>query len=160
MRAPASRGAAVGTLPAGTVIPVVTAGLVTAATSRPGDSVHATILQPVVVNGAVAIPANTTVALQVVAGGDGPTVQLVSLAIGGGTVAAGPSRVALDPQAAAGNAAIERAIAAAAASPRGAGVRQALAGRLVVLNGQGMNLPSGTRLTFTLTAAMTLERPQ
>lgn len=124
-----------------------------------GDAVRAAILQPVVVNGVPVIPGNTTVNLQVVAAGDGLTVQLVGLTINGGTVAAGSSQVALNPQTAAGNAAIERAIAAAAASPRGAAVQQALAGRLVVLSGPRMNLPSGTRLTFTLAAPITIEGP-
>jgi hypothetical protein len=157
--APSSRIASGATVPAGTVIPVITTGLISATTNRPGDAVHAAILQPVVVNGLPVIPGNTTVNLQVVAAGDGLTVQLVGLTINSRTVAAGPSEVALNPQTAAGNAAIERAIAAAAASPRGAAVQQALAGRLVVLSGPRMNLPSGTRLTFTLAAPITIEGP-
>jgi hypothetical protein len=145
------------TVPAGTVIPVMTAGPIGATTSRPGDSFRGTILQPVVVNGVPVIPGNTAVSLQVVAAGDGLTVQLIGITSNGGTIAAGSSQVALDPQAAAGNAAIERAIAAAAASPRGAGLQQSLAARLVVVSGSGFNLPSGSRLQFTLSAPITID---
>jgi len=136
---------------------VLISGLINASTNRPGDSFRGTVFQPVVVNGVTVISPNTTVNLQVVAAGDGLTVQLVGLVINGGTIAAASSQVALDPQMAASNAAIERAIAAAAASPRGAAVQQALAGRLVVVSGPRMNLPSGTRLTFTLAAPVAID---
>jgi len=150
--ASAARTANGATVPAGTVIPVLTSGLVSAATNRPGDRVRGTVLQPVVVNGAVVIPANTTVNLQVVGAAGGLSVQLADLTITGGTIAAGSSEAALDPQVAAANAALERALAAMAASPGGAATQQAMASRLAVVSGPRLNLPSGTRLLFTLTA--------
>jgi len=93
--------------------------------------------------------------LQVVTAGDGLTVQLAGITTNGGTIAASSSQVALDAQAADGNATIERMMAAAGARPRGVATQRALAARLVVVSGPGMNLPSGTRLTFTLAAPIT-----
>jgi hypothetical protein len=151
-----SQGASVVTVPAGTVIAVMTSGAIGAAANRPGDSVRGTIVQPVVVDGLPAIPGNTTVALQVVAADGGLTVQLSGITINGETKAASSSQVALDPQTASANAMLERAQAA-----RRAGSRElppALAARVVVLSGPKMNLPSGTRLMFTLAAPMTLDR--
>jgi hypothetical protein len=143
------------TIPAGTVIPVMTSGLVNAAANKPGDNFRGTIQQAVVVNGVSLIPGNTTVSLQVAAGSDGLTVQLVG--INGATVAAGSSQVALDPQVAASNAVFERALATAASNPRGAANQQALAARIAAVSGPRMNLPSGTRLVFTVTAPITMD---
>ena len=107
-------------------------------------------------NGVSVVSGNTPVTLQVVAADDGLTVQLVGITSnGGGTVAAASSQVALDPQAAANNTALERMIAAAGARPRGVATQQALAARLVVVRGPHLNLPSGTRLVFTLAAPVT-----
>jgi hypothetical protein len=150
---PPGSGASV---PAGTVIPVMTSGPISSATSRPGDSFRGTILQPVVVNGVPLIPGNTAVTMQVVAMGGGLTVQLVDLAINGAAIAASSSQVTLDPQTAASNAAIERAMAALAASPGSAAAQQGLATRLVVASGPRVNLPSGARLMFTLAAPITI----
>jgi hypothetical protein len=146
------------TVPAGTLITVMTNGTISAATNRPGDNFRGTILQPVVVNGMPAIAGNTTVTLQVVAAGDGLSVQLAGITGNSGIIPASSSQVALDPQSAAANAAIERTIAAAAAAnPRAAAMTQALAARLVVVSGPRMNLPSGARLTFTLAAPVTID---
>lgn len=153
-----ARSAQVGnavTVPAGTVIPVMISGLVSAATNRAGDSFRGTILQAVVVNGVPVIPGNTAVDLQVVGAGDGLTVRLAGITINGQTIAGGPSQVALDPQTAAANSALQQAIATMAARQRGAPA--ALTGRLVVVSGPGLNLPSGSRLQFTLSAPMTID---
>jgi hypothetical protein len=131
-------------------------GLISAATNRPGDTFHGTVFQAVVVNGVPIIPGNTTVDLQVVAASDGLTVQLTGITMNGQTIAAGSSQVALDPQTAAGNAAIERAIEAMAARPRGAPPQ--LAARLVAVSGPRFNLPSGSRVVFTLSAPIAIER--
>jgi len=143
------------TVPEGTVIPVLISGLISAATNQSGDSFHGTVLRPVVVNGVTLIPGNTSVDLQVVGAGDGLTVRLVGITINGQTIAAGSSQVALDPQTAAANAALQQAIATMAARQRGAPA--ALTGRLVVVSGPGLNLPSGSRLQFTLSAPMTID---
>jgi len=144
------------TVPAGTVISVMISGLISAATNRPGDTFHGTILQAVVVNGVPLIPGNTTVDMQVVAASDGLTVQLTGITMNGQTIAAGSSQVALDPQTAAGNVAIERAIQAMAARPRGAPPQ--LAARLVAVSGPRFNLPSGSRVMFTLSAPIAIDR--
>jgi hypothetical protein len=133
----------------------MTAGLISAATSRPGDSFRGTVFQAVVVNGAQVIPDNTAVDLQMVAADDGLTVQLVGITIDGLTIAAGPSQVALDPQTAASNAVIQQAIAAMAARPRGAPPQ--LAARLVAVSGPRLNLPSGSRIVFTLLAPVAID---
>ena len=157
--APASRAAKSITVPSGTTIPVMTSGLISAATNRPGDRFRGAILQAVVVNGVAVIAGNAAVTLEVVAAGEGLTVRLVDLTSNGGTVAASSSQVTLDPQVAAGNDVIERAMVAAGANPRGAAMQKALAARLVVVSGARLNLPSGTRLAFTLAAPLTIEGP-
>jgi hypothetical protein len=149
--AASSQGA---TVPAGTVISVMTSGAISAVTSRPGDTARGTIVQAVVVNGLPVIPGNTAVTLQVVAADGGVTVQLAGITINGETVAAGSSQGALDPQTEAANAAIKRALDAMRASPGGA--PPAVTARLAVASGPNMNLPSGTRLTFTLSAPITI----
>jgi len=142
------------TVPAGTVISVMTGGPISAATNRAGDSVRGTIVQAVVVNGLPVIPANTPVTLTVIAAADGLSVQLAGITINAETIATGSTQVALDPQTAANNAAIERAIATMRARDRSA--PPALAARLAVVSGPNMNLPSGARLMFTLSAPITI----
>jgi hypothetical protein len=132
----------------------MTSGAIGAATNRASDSFRGTIFQAVVVNGVPVIPGNTPVNLQVVASDDGLTVRLTGITINGKAVEASSSKVALDPQTAAGNAAIEHAIAAASAARR---APTALEGRLVVISGPKMNLPSGARLLFTLSAPITID---
>jgi hypothetical protein len=137
----------------------MTQGVISATANHAGDSARGTIMLPVVVNGSTLIPGNTPVSLQVVAAADGLTLQLVGIMMNGGTIAAGSSQVALDPQTAAANATFERALAAAAGNPRGAAAQQALLTRLAVVSGPKMNLPSGSRLTFTLTMPLTIDAP-
>jgi hypothetical protein len=149
--AASSQGA---TVPAGTVITVMTSGAISALTNRAGDSARGTIVQTVVVNGMPVIPGNTAVTLQIVAADGGLTVQLAGITINGETIAAGSSQVALDPQTEAANAAIRRTLDVMRASPGGA--PPAVAARLVVASGPNMNVPSGTRLMFTLSAPITI----
>jgi len=132
----------------------MTGGPISAATNRAGDSVRGTIVQAVVVNGLPVIPANTPVTLTVIAAADGLSVQLAGITINAETIATGSTQVALDPQTAANNAAIERAIATMRARDRSA--PPALAARLAVVSGPNMNLPSGARLMFTLSAPITI----
>jgi hypothetical protein len=146
-------------VPAGTAIAVMTSGLINATTNKAGDGFRGTIMQPIVVNGATVIAPNTTVSLQVVGAGDSMTVQLAGITMNGGTIAAGSSQVALDPQTAALNATYERSMAAVAGNPRGAATQQALAARIAVVSGARMNLPSGTRLTFTLASPIAIDGP-
>jgi hypothetical protein len=150
--APATSSGA--TIPAGTVISVMTSGAISAVANRAGDSARGTIVQAVVVNGLPVIPGNTAVNLQLVAADGGLTVQLAGITINGETIAAGSSHVALDPQTEAGNAAIKRALDAMRSTP--GGVPPAVAARLAVVSGSNMNLPSGTRLMFTLSAPITI----
>jgi hypothetical protein len=133
----------------------MTAGAISAATHRAGTSAPGTIVQAVVVNGQVAIPGNVPVTMKVVAAADGLTVQLAGMTINGETVAVGSSQMTLDPQTAAGNAVIERALEAMRARSRGA-APPALAARLAVASGPNMNLPSGARLLFTLSAPISV----
>jgi hypothetical protein len=153
----AARGASNGTIPAGTSVSVMTMGVISAAANSAGDSARGTIMLPVVVNGATLIPGNTPVNLQVVSAADGLTVRLVDIAFNGGSIPAGMSQVALDPQTAAANAIFQQRVAAVAGNPRGAAALQAMMARIAVVSGPQMNLPSGTRLTFTLTAPVSLD---
>jgi hypothetical protein len=135
----------------------MTMGVISAAANSAGDSARGTIMLPVVVNGATLIPGNTPVNLQVVSAADGLTVRLVDIAFNGGSIPAGMSQVALDPQTAAANAIFQQRVAAVAGNPRGAAALQAMMARIAVVSGPQMNLPSGTRLTFTLTAPVSLD---
>jgi hypothetical protein len=135
----------------------MTMGAINASANRAGDSARGTIMLPVIVNGVTLIPGNTPVNLQVVSEADGPTVRLVGITMNGGSIAAGSSQVALDPQTVAANAMFQQQLAAVLGSPRGAAAQQVLMTRIAVVSGQQMNLPSGTRLTFTLTTPVTVD---
>ena len=135
----------------------MTMGVISAAANSAGDSARGTIMLPVIVNGVALIPGNTPVNLQVVSGADGLTVRLVDIALNGGSIAAGASQVALDPQTVAANAIFQQRVAMAAGNPRGAAALQPLMARIAVASGPQMNLPSGTRLMFTLTAPITMD---
>jgi len=126
-------------------------GWLNSSTNRVGDNAVATIVQPIVANGATIIPVGSIATVQLAQSNDGLTVKLVAIALGRQqAVAVSSSQVAADPQTAASDAAIQQAIAAA--GPNGAALQQAMLARQVVLSGARVNVPPGTRLTFTLAA--------
>jgi len=139
------------TVPAGTTITVMVSGWINSATNHPGDNAIATVAQPVVVNGATLIPVGSIATVQLAQGSDGLTVKLVGVNISRQmAVAVSSSQVAADAQNAASDAALQQAIAAA--GPNGAALRQVLEARQVVVSGTRVNVPPGSRLTFTLAA--------
>ena len=137
--------------PEGTIVTVMMSGWLNSSTNRVGDNAVATIVQPIVANGATIIPVGSIATVQLAQSNDGLTVKLVAIALGRQqAVAVSSSQVAADPQTAASDAAIQQAIAAA--GPNGAALQQAMLARQVVLSGARVNVPPGTRLTFTLAA--------
>jgi hypothetical protein len=126
-------------------------GWLNSSTNHPGDNVTGTIVQPVVDNGATLIPVGSIATVQLAQSNDGLTVKLVGISVGRQQLlAVSSSQVAGDAQSAAAAAAMQQAIAAA--GPNGAALQQALAARQVLVNGPRINVPPGTRLTFTLAA--------
>jgi hypothetical protein len=143
-------------VPDSTTITVMVSGWLNSSTNHPGDTVVATVVQPVVVNGAALIPVGSLATVQLAQASDGLTVKLVAVNIGRqAAVAVSSSQVAADAQNAASDAALQQAIAAA--GPNGAALQQVLAARQVVLSGARINVPPGTRLTFTLGAPIAIE---
>jgi len=143
--------------PDSTTITVTVSGWINSSTNHPGDNAAGTVVQPVVVNGATLIPVGSIATVQLAQASDGLTVKLVSVSIGRQrVVAVSSSQVVADTQQnAASDAALQRAIAAG--GPNGASLQQTLAARQVVLSGARINVPPGTRLTFTLAAPIAIE---
>ncbi|HEY7189375.1 MAG TPA: hypothetical protein VH436_22615 [Vicinamibacterales bacterium] len=142
-------------VPDSTTITVTMSGWLNSSTNHLGDTATATVVQPVVVNGAPLIPVGSLATVQLAQASDGLTVKLVGVNIGRqGAVAVSSSQVAADGQNAASDAALQQAIAAA--GPNGAALQQALAARQVVVSGARVNVPPGTRLTFTLAAPIAI----
>jgi len=145
--APAS-GAAAAQVPQGTLITVMVSGAINSATSHAGDNFRGTLVQPVIVNGAQLLPYGTQVTMQLGQGNEGFGLTLTGLVLNGRTLAASSTPAALDAQTALRNAAMEQAIASA--GPRADRLRSRLEAQEVVVTGSRVNVPSGARLTFTL----------
>jgi len=145
--APASSAASV-QVPEGTVITVMVSGSINSATHHAGDNFRGTIVQPVIVNGIPLLPYGTQVAMQLVQGNERFCLTLTGIVLNGRTLAASSTLAAPDAQTASRNAAMEQAIASA--GPRADRLRSRLEAQEVVVTGSRVNVPSGTRLTFTL----------
>jgi len=139
-----------------TAITVMVTGWINSSTNHPGDNVTGTVVQPVIANGVTLIPVGSIATVQLAQAGDGLTVKLVSVSIGRQrVVAVSSSQVAADAQNAASDAALQQAIAAG--GPNAASLQQMLAARQIVLSGARVNVPPGTRLTFTLAAPIAID---
>jgi hypothetical protein len=148
-QAPAhASGAAAAQVPQGTLITVMVSGAINSTTNHAGDNFRGTIVQPVIVNGAPLLPYGTQVTMQLGQGHEGFGLTLTGLVLNGRTLAASSTPAALDAQTASRNAAMEQAIASA--GPRADRLRSRLEAQEVVVTGSRVNVPSGTRLTFTL----------
>jgi hypothetical protein len=123
-------------------------GAINSATSHAGDNFRGTLVQPVIVNGAQLLPYGTQVTMQLGQGNEGFGLTLTGLVLNGRTLAASSTPAALDAQSASRNAAMEQAIASA--GPRADRLRSRLEAQEVVVTGSRVNVPSGARLTFTL----------
>ena len=152
--APASGAADAQAVPQGTLITVMVSGSINSATNHAGDNFRGTIIQPVVVNGSPLLPVGTQVSMQLAQVSDDLGITLTGIVFNGRTVAASSAPATPDAQTESRNAAIEQAIASA--GPRGDRARAALGAREVVVTGSRVNVPSGTRLTFTLSDPVTL----
>ena len=152
--APASGAADAQAVPQGTLITVMVSGSINSATNHAGDNFRGMIVQPVVVNGSPLLPVGTQVTMQLAQVRDDLGITLTGIVLNGRTVAASSAPAAPDAQTESRNAAIEQAIASA--GPRGDRARAALGAREVVVTGSRVNVPSGTRLTFTLLDPVTL----
>ena len=150
---PASRSASGATVPEGTVITVRTSGPITA-TNRAGETFTATIIQPVLVNGAPVIPVNTTVTMALAQTSEGLGLKLAGITLDGRTLVASSSPAEPDAMTARNNASVQRAIDGGRAAGRN---ESALLRRLVVVSGSELNVPVGTRLTFTLSAPIAVD---
>jgi hypothetical protein len=145
--APAS-SAAPAQVPQGTVITVMVSGSINSATHHADDNFRGTMVQPVIVNGAPIIPYGTEVTMQLAQGNEGFGLTLTGIVLNGRTLAANSTPAALDAQTASRNAAMKQAIASAGA--RADRLRSRLEAQEVMVTGSRVNVPSGTRLTFTL----------
>ena len=152
--APGSGTADAQTVPQDTLITVMVSGSINSATNHAGDNFRGTIVHPVVVNGAPLIPVGTQVAMQLGQVSDGLGITLTGIVLNGRTLAATSAPAAPDAQTESRNAAIEQAIAGAGS--RGDRLRSRLEAREVVVTGSRVNVPSGTRLTFTLSAPISI----
>lgn len=151
--APASPAASV-QLPQGTPITVMVSGSINSATNHAGDNFRGTTVQPVILSGAAIIPYGTQVTMQLGEGNEGFGLRLTGILLNGRTLAAHSTPAALDAQTASRNAAMEQAIASA--GPRADRLRSRLEAQEVVVTGSRINVPSGTRLTFTLADPISL----
>ena len=151
---PAASGAANAQVPQGTLITVMVSGSITSAANHAGDNFRGTIVQPVIANGAPLLPYGTQVTMQLTQVSDDLGITLTGIILNGRTLAANSTPAALDAQTASRNAAMEQAIASA--GPRADRLRSRLEAREVVVTGSRINVPSGTRLTFTLSAPITI----
>ena len=140
-------------VPAGAVLTITTQGKIDSS-NHAGDVAHGTVVQAVLVNGKPMIPANTPVTLEVAHTSDGVCLQITSMIINGRAVPATSAAGALDARTETSNASIRKMIdTGGGRDPR----RDALlTARLVVVNGATLNVPSGTRLAFTLAAPLVL----
>ena len=152
--ASASGAAVLPVVPQGTPVTVMVSGAINSATNHAGDNFRGTIVQPVVVNGAPLLPVGTQVTMQLDQVSDGLAIILTGFVLNGRTLAATSAPAAPDAQTESRNAAIEQAIAAAGS--RGDRLRSRLEAREVVVTGPRVNVPSGTRLTFSLSAPISI----
>ena len=122
--------------------------------SHAGDVARGTVVQAILANGAPAIPANTPVNLELAQTSDGICVKLTAVVINGRDVSVSSAAGVPDARTATSNASLQKMIdTGGGRDPR----RDALlTARLVVVSGAQLNVPSGTRLTFTLTAPLVL----
>jgi hypothetical protein len=151
---PPASGAAEAQVPQGTLLTVMVSGPINSATNHAGDNFRGTIVQPVVVNGAPLLPYGTQVTMQLAQVSDVLGIILTGIVRNGRTLAANSTPAALDAQTASRNAAMEQAIASA--GPRADRLRSRLETREVVVTGSRVNVPSGTRLIFTLSDPFTI----
>ena len=133
---------------------VMVSGSINSATNHAGDTFRGTIVQPVIVSGAPLLPVGTQVTMQLAQVGDDLAITLTGIVLNGRTLTASSAPAAPDAQTQARNAALEQAMAAA--GPRGDRFRSRIEGREVVVTGSRVNVPSGTRLVFTLSAPITI----
>ena len=106
----------------------------------------------VFVNGTSLISANTPVTLELAQSTDGVCLKLVAVIVNGRPLTANSSARAPDAHTDANNASIQKIMDTA----RGRDPRRdaLLAARLVVASGPQLNVPSGTRLAFSLAAPL------
>jgi len=150
---PASGTAEGQTVAQGTLITVMIAGSINAA-NHAGDNFRGKIVQPVIVDGAPLIPVGTQVTMQLGQVSDGLAIILRGIILNGRTLPATSAPAASDAQTESRNAAIEQAIAGAGS--RGDRLRSRLEAREVIVTGPRINVPSGTRLIFTVSAPFTI----
>ena len=149
--APAS-GTGTAQVPQGTLLTVMVSGSINSATNHAGDNFRGTIVQPVVINGAPLLPVGTQVTMQLSQVSDDLGITLTAILLNGRTLTASSSPATPDAITASRNAAMEQAMASG--GPRADRLRA----RQVVVTGSHINVPSGTRLTFTLSDPITLSQ--
>ncbi len=167
---------ATGVIPAGTVITVRMIDSVDSDSTHAGDTYHASIDQPVVVNGQTVAPAGSDATIQVVrvqqggriTGREDVTLALASFQANGRTYdintsnenVSSNSRGTQSAEVIGGGAALGAIIGAIAGGGKGAAIGAASGAALgtgaQVLRGQKVKVPSETRLSFTLTRDLTL----
>ena len=160
-----------GTLPAGTNIVIRMIDAVDSDTNRVGQTFHASLDQPVMVDGNVLIPRGADAVVKLVdqkdsgkvSGRDSLTLSLQSVTINGRVVDLNTQSVSQESgsqgaktaKVAGGTAAVGAIIGAIAGGGKGAAIgagagAAAGAGSQVILGGQHVRIPSETRLTFVL----------
>ncbi len=165
-----------GVIPAGTVITVRMIDSVDSDATHSGDTYHASIDQPVVVNGQTVAPAGSDATIQVVrvqqggriTGREDVTLALASFQANGRTYdintsnenVSSNSRGTQSAEVIGGGAALGAIIGAIAGGGKGAAIGAASGAALgtgaQVLRGQKVKVPSETRLSFTLTRDLNL----
>jgi hypothetical protein len=160
-----------GTLPAGTNIVIRMIDAVDSDTNRVGQTFHASLDQPVMLDGNAVIPRGADAVVKLVdqkdsgkvTGRDSLTLSLQSVTINGRVVDLNTQSVSQESgsqgaktaKVAGGTAAVGAIIGAIAGGGKGAAIgagagAAAGAGSQVILGGQRVRIPSETRLTFVL----------
>ncbi len=169
--APGGPAAAPKEIPAGTAIVVRMIDSVDSEKARPGQTFRASLDEPVVINGQTVLPAGADVVTRLVevrepgklTGGGQLTLDLDSIIVEGRTISiaagevtqTGRSRTGQSAKVIGGTAALGAVIGAVAGGRRGAAIGAASgagagAAIQVLTSGPRVNIPSETRLTFTL----------